>query len=66
MQDKLLAVNGPLCHANSDMLERLVPFKGVQVYISSKIVDATEKTAIVDVDGELREIEADSIVLAVG
>ncbi|AEO99944.1 oxidoreductase [Heyndrickxia coagulans] len=66
MQDKLLAVNGPLCHANSDMLERLVPFKGVQVYTSSKIVDTTEKTAVVDVDGELREIEADSIVLAVG
>ena len=25
--DKLLAVNGPLCHANSEMLEALVPFR---------------------------------------
>ncbi len=23
--DKLMAVNGPLCHANKDMLERLIP-----------------------------------------
>lgn len=66
IQDKLLAVNGPLCHANSEMLERLVPFKGVEVYTSSKVVDTTEKTAVVDVNGELKEIEADSIVLAVG
>lgn len=66
VQNKLLAVNGPLCHANSEMLERLVPFSGVEVLTSSKVVKNTENGVIVDVNGNEKEIEADSVVLAVG
>ncbi len=66
IQKKLLALNGPLCHANSEMLERLIPYKGIEVLTSSKIIKATEKGALVDVAGDIREICADSIVLAVG
>lgn len=66
VQDKLLALNGPLCHANSDMLKELIPFNGVKVLTSSKIIKATENGALVDVKGETQEIKADSIVLAVG
>lgn len=66
VQDKLLALNGPLCHANSDMLVRLVPYSGVKVLTSSKIVKTTEKGALVDVNGNSQEIAADSVVLAVG
>lgn len=66
VQDKLLALNGPLCHANSDMLKELIPFNGVKVLTSSKIIKATENGALVDIKGETQEIKADSIVLAVG
>lgn len=66
IQDKLLAVNGPLCHANSEMLERLVPFSGVEVLTSSKIVKTTEKGVVINNNGSERELPADSVVLAVG
>lgn len=66
VQDKLLALNAPLCHSNSDMLKLLVPSSGVNVLTSSKIIKTTEKGALVDVNGTKQEIEADSIVLAVG
>lgn len=66
VMDKLLALNGPLCHANSDMLQKLVPYKGVKVLTSSKIIKATEKGALVDVNGTEQEIPADSVLLAVG
>ncbi len=66
LQNKLLALNGPLCHANSEMLERLIPYKGIEVLTSSKIIKTTEKGALVDVAGDTREICADSVVLAVG
>ncbi|QCX34177.1 2-enoate reductase [Caloramator sp. E03] len=66
LQDKLLAVNGPLCHANSDMLKELIPFNGIKVLTSSKVIEATPNGAVVDVNGNKQEIKADSIVLAVG
>ncbi|MBP2653581.1 MAG: 2,4-dienoyl-CoA reductase [Firmicutes bacterium] len=66
IQDKLLAVNGPLCHANSEMLERLVPFRGVEVLTSSKVIETTEKGVLVNVNENEREILADSVILAVG
>lgn len=60
---KLLAVNGPLCTANHEMLERLVPYKGVKVKTS---VSAKRYQ-----NGELEltsgeKIQCDSVVLAVG
>jgi 2-enoate reductase len=66
VMDKLLALNGPLCHANSDMLQKLVPYNGVKVLTSSKIIKTTEKGALVDVNGTEQEIPADSVLLAVG
>lgn len=64
--NKLLAVNGPLCHANSEMLEKLVPFSGVNVLTSSKVLKTIDNGVMVEVNGEKREIHADSIVLAIG
>lgn len=66
IQNHLLAVNGPLCHANSEMLERLVPYSGVNVLTSTKVVKTTDKGVIIDSNGTEREIPADSVVLAVG
>ena len=39
---KLLAVNAPICSANSEMLERLVPFYGTDVRCRTTAVKATE------------------------
>lgn len=62
----LLAVNGPICHANSDMLKALVDFKGIAVSVSSKLKSYDGKTVRVDTpDGE-KAIKADSLILAIG
>lgn len=66
IQNKLLAVNGPLCHANSDMLEKLVPFKGVNVLTSTKLVDFNGTNVSVETNGITSQIKADSVVLAIG
>ena len=66
VQDKLLALNGPLCHANSDMLKQLIPYNNVKVLTSSKVIETTENGVLVDVKGTKEDIKADSIVLAVG
>src|SRR5690606_6477101 len=64
--DELLAANGPLCHANSDMLKALIPHHGIKVMTSAKVLRATEKRVLVQADGEEKEIEADTVVLAIG
>lgn len=64
--DKILAVNGPLCHANSEMLERLIPFNGIEVISGAKAQNYSGSTLTVEVGESTREIECDSVVLAVG
>lgn len=64
--DKILAVNGPLCHANSEMLERLIPFNNIEVIAEARADSydgsrLTVKTA----DGE-RKLACDSVILSVG
>ena len=66
LQEKILAVNGPLCHANFDMLEKLIPYNGIKVLTSSKVLKTTEKGVLVDTMGKEQEISADTVVLAVG
>lgn len=64
--DKLLALNGPLCAANKEMLERLVPFKGVDIYTGAQAKSFDGKTLTINTkDGE-KQISTDSVVLAVG
>lgn len=64
--DELLAKNGPLCHANHEMLETLVPFRGVKVFTSATEAQATNKGLKFEVDGATHEVEADVIVTAIG
>lgn len=62
----LLAVNAPLCHANKEMLERLVPYEGVEVMTSSKVLSYEEGVATISCNGENKEVKCDSVILAVG
>ena len=63
---KLLALNGPLCSANSEMLEKLIPFNGIEVKINSKV--KTYKDGILELETEngIEKIECDSVILSVG
>lgn len=64
--DKILKVNRPICHANSEMLEALIPFKGIKTVTSAKATSYDGKTLTVETaDGE-EKLSADTVVLAVG
>lgn len=64
--DKLLAVNGPICSANKEMLLEMVPFKGVNVVCSARVKGYTGGQLRYEKDGENHSIPADSVILAVG
>lgn len=64
--DRILAVNGPLCHANSEMLERLIPFNGVEVIASAKAAGYRGRVLTVETPEGARDITCDSVVLSVG
>lgn len=64
--DKLLAKNGPLCHANSEMLERLIPFNNIDVITSAKATDYADGILTLDTPDGVKTIECDSVILSVG
>jgi len=68
---EILMVNRPLCHANSEMLERLVPFKGTKLVTGACAVEYKGGALKVAAqEGQAApaetEIPADSVILAVG
>lgn len=64
--DKIMAVNGPLCHANKDMLEALLPFNGIDIITGAKVTGYQNGLlTIVEKDGE-KQIPCDSVILSVG
>ncbi len=64
--DTLMAVNGPLCHANKDMLERLVPYTGVRVLTGAMADGYKDGILSVRKDGQTLRVPCDSVILAVG
>lgn len=64
--DKLLAKNGPLCHANSEMLERLIPFNNIDVITSAKATDYADGILTLDTPDGVKTIDCDSVILSVG
>lgn len=64
--DALMAVNGPICHANKDMLERLVPYNGVDVITSAKVTGYNNGILECEAAGETKHISCDSVILSVG
>lgn len=66
MQNKILAVNGPLCHANSDMLEELIKFNNIEVLTNSTVSKFTEGQLAVITGKETTLLDCDSVILSVG
>ena len=64
--DKIMAVNGPLCSANRDMLERLIPFNGIEVQCSARVTSYKDGLLHATVGDEEKTFPADSVVLCVG
>lgn len=65
-QDKILSLNAPLCHANSEMLERLIPFQEIEVITNAKVDSYCNGVLKMVKDNEVKEIECDNVILAVG
>ncbi len=63
---KILAVNKPLCSANSEMLERLIPYNGIDVIAEAKVVEFKDGTLSAQKDEKLIKIPCDSVILSVG
>lgn len=63
---KLMAVNGPICSANKEMLERLIPYNGIETVCDARVKGYADGKLTADTaDGE-KEIPADSVILSVG
>ena len=66
MLDKILMMNAPLCHANAEMLEALIPFKGIGEVTGARAKQTTAEGLLVTTKDGDKEIECDSVVLAIG
>ena len=64
--DRLMAVNKPLCHANSEMLERLLPFHGVEMLVSSSVQKYENGKLLVKTPQGERQLDCDTVILSVG
>lgn len=64
--DTVMAVNGPLCAANKEMLEALLPFNGVEIITGAKVTEFANGEVKVDTKEGSKTIMSDSVILSVG
>ena len=64
--EDVLALSGPLCHANHDMLHDLVTFKGVAVVANAFAKCTTAEGLDVTVGDAVQSVPADAVVTAIG
>ena len=63
---KLLAINGPLCSANSEMLQRLIPFNNIEVKVNSKAKSFKDGVLEIETENGIEKINCNSVILSVG
>lgn len=63
---KIMAVNGPICSANKEMLEELLPFHGVDIICNAKVTGFQDGAVSYETDGKTEKLDADSVILSVG
>ncbi|WZL74564.1 FAD-dependent oxidoreductase [Clostridiaceae bacterium 35-E11] len=66
MQKDILECGGPLCHANTDMLKELIPFKNIVLKTGSIVSSATDEGFVVTTNDKEEVIKADSIIVSIG
>ncbi len=64
--DKIMKVNGPICHSNKDMLELLLPFHNVEIMTSAKVKSYENGTLSVETTEGMQALACDSVILSVG
>ena len=64
--DKIMAVNGPICHSNKDMLEALLPFNNVKIMTGAKVKEYKNGVLTVENAEGNTQINCDSVILSVG
>lgn len=64
--DKIMAVNGPICHSNKDMLEALLPFNNVKIMTGAKVKEYKDGVLMVENAEGNTQINCDSVILSVG
>lgn len=63
---KLMAVNGPICSANKEMLERLIPYNGIETICGARAKSYVDGKLTADTEAGEKVILADSVILSVG
>jgi 2-enoate reductase len=66
LADKILALAGPLCHANAMMLRELLEFKKIKVMTSSTVAAPAAGGFLVKSGDKETLVKADAAILAVG
>ena len=64
--NKIMAVNGPICSANKDMLEALLPFNNIDIVTSAKVTGYKDGKLNVSMSDKETKIACDSVILSVG
>lgn len=64
--DKIMAVNGPLCHANKDMLEELLPYNNVEIITGAKVKEYKNNKLVIETKERESQVACDSVILSVG
>ena len=65
MQENILNVP-TLCAANSNMLREILRFYEIPVYTNAKLVKITDKDITINVNGEEKILEVDTVVKSIG
>ena len=63
---KIMAVNGPICSANKEMLEELLPFHGVNIICNAKVTGFKDGAVSYETAGKAEKLDTDSVILSVG
>lgn len=63
---KLMAVNGPICSANKEMLERLIPFNGIETICDARVKRFADGKLTAETSTGEKVIPAESVILSVG
>ena len=63
---KIMAVNGPICSANKEMLEELLPFQGVNIICNAKVTGFKDGAVSYETAEKAEKLDTDSVILSVG
>ncbi|OOM79595.1 2-enoate reductase FldZ [Clostridium puniceum] len=63
---KILALNEPLCSANSEMLEKLIPFNNIDIKTNSKVKTYKDGCLEIETENGTEKLQCDSVILSVG